>query len=191
LSGVLKVIIGAAVVGVVALGAIAISQLPSAPAAPTPTVHVAVVNTPTHIPPHTPTVRPTSRTPTRMPTDTPPPTDTFTPTLPPTETPTPQPVGLIPYLEQVGNAYEIFVSSEDGTQRQALTQGSTTGNFDPVLSPDGKSVAFWTFGSFATINVPPRELYVINLDDGQPRWLLSGQPYDRASSGRQLAIRSP
>ncbi len=178
MSGVLKVIIGAAVVGVVALGAIVISQLPSAPAAPTPTLHVAVVNTPTHVPPHTPTTRPPSHTPTRTPTGTPPPTDTFTPTPTPTETPTPQPVGLIPYLEQVGDAYEIFVSSEDGSQRQALTQRSTTGNFDPALSPDGKSVAFWTFGSLATVRVPPRELYVVNLDDRQPRLLLSGQPYD-------------
>ncbi|CAG0934999.1 hypothetical protein TFLX_03823 [Thermoflexales bacterium] len=178
MSGAAKFMIGAVLVGLVAVVAIVIAQLAPPSAVPTATLVVIAPDTPTRAPGNTPTSRPPSHTPTRTPTGTLPPTATFTPTPTPTETPTPQPMGLIPYLEQVGNAYEIFVSSEDGSQRQALTQRSETGNFDPVLSPDGKSVAFWAFGSFATVRVPPRELYVVSLEERQPRLLLSGQPYD-------------
>jgi len=70
------------------------------------------------------------------------------------------------------------VSNADGSQRTQLTEQSATGNFDPVLSPDGKSIAFWSFGTVGLTRIPARELYVMNLDDRQPRPIWSGQPYD-------------
>jgi Tol biopolymer transport system component len=181
LSGAAKAIIGAVIVGAIGLGAILISQTPPSSPTPTPTLVAVITNTPgptaTSTSTPTPTSTPTSTTtPTATPTSTPTATPTHTPS--PTATPTPQPVEAILYLEQVGNAYEIFISNANGSQQQQLTQRSATGNFDPVLSPDGKSVAFWSFGPVGVARVPSRELYAMNLEDRQPRRLLSGQPYD-------------
>ncbi len=183
MSGMMKAIIGALIVGAIALGAIVLAQSPSTPPAPTPTLVAAITNTPTSTLTSTPTatLTPTpTTTPTATPTSTPTetPTETPTHTSTPTATPTPQPTGAIPYMEQVGNVYEIFLSSDTGLQRQQLTAQSATGNYDPVLSPDGKHVAFWSLGPPGTTSAPPRELSVMNLESGQRRRLLSGRPYD-------------
>jgi Tol biopolymer transport system component len=184
MSGAAKIVIGVLIVGLLGGAAIVISRLVAPPATPTPVVVVVPPGTPISLP-GTPTNHPPSHTPTatRRPTNTrtPTATATATATATPTETPTPTPAALIPYLEQAGNAYEIFASNADGSQRTQLTKGSATGNFDPVLSPDGKQIAFWSFGSLAPATVsrlPLRELQVMNLDDRQPHRLLSGQFYE-------------
>ncbi|HTP10278.1 MAG TPA: hypothetical protein VMP08_18625 [Anaerolineae bacterium] len=197
MSGAMKIIIGVLIVGLIAGGAIVIPRLLQPPATPAPIVNIPP-NTPTTLP-NTATQRPPSRTSTatRRPTTTRTQTATATATATPTETSTPTPAALIPYLEQAGNAYEIFVSNADGSQRTQLTAQSATGNFDPVLSPDGKWVAYWLFGPVAISRIPARELYVMNLDDRQPRLVLSGQPYDSRivwspqSDAVAVALRTP
>ncbi len=126
-------------------------------AAPTPAIEPTLE--PTHIPP------PES-------THTPVPTPTHTPQ--PTDTPEPTPVSwLIPYFALRNDRYEIFATNDDGSQQTQVTDGISSGNYDPVISPNGRHIAFWAFG-----DGDQRDLYVLNVDDRQPRKLLSTIPYD-------------
>jgi Tol biopolymer transport system component len=184
LSGAAKLVIAVVIIGLAAVAAVAVAGVVSPSVTPTPVVVVVPPNTPTNLPAtptnRPPTNRPPSGTPTatRTATRTPTSTATATDTATPTDTPTPTPAALIPYLEQVGNAYEIFVSNADGAQRTQLTEQSATGNYEPALSPDGESVAYWSFGPVSVTRVQARQLIVMNLADRQPRLLFSGQPYD-------------
>jgi len=73
--------------------------------------------------------------------------------------------------------YEVVMTTGDGTQQTPLTENFPNGAYDPALSPNGQSVAFWVFTNDTSIPTQ-RDLYVMNLIDRKPRLLLSASPLD-------------
>jgi actin-like ATPase involved in cell morphogenesis len=92
-----------------------------------------------------------------------------------------------------GDGGSIYRISADGTDRERLTEGGDAVDNDPVISPDGRTVAFRTKrnGRFVIATIPlsrssppegvkkPRILSTRDTDDAEPSW---------SSDGKRLAF---